>query len=36
MVGITWITAMLPPSGGRNTVTNRYIRHFNLLYAQQF
>lgn len=27
---------MLPPSGGRNSVTMRYLRHFNLLYVQPF
>ena len=33
---IVFITSMLPPSGGRNTVTQRYLRHFNLLYVQPF
>jgi len=27
---------MLPPAGGRNSVTMRYLRHFNLLYVQPF
>ncbi|KAL4494234.1 hypothetical protein ABPG73_018753, partial [Tetrahymena malaccensis] len=33
---IIFITAMLPPTGGRNTVTLRYMRHFNLLYVESF
>lgn len=33
---IIFICAMLPPSGGGNTVTMRYLRHFNLLYVQAF
>jgi dynein heavy chain len=35
MIGVTWVTAMLPPAG-RSSLTNRYLRHFNLLYAQPF
>jgi dynein heavy chain len=27
---------MLPAIGGRNIVTNRYLRHYNLLYVQPF
>jgi dynein heavy chain len=27
---------MLPPTGGRNPVTLRYMRHFNLLYVEPF
>lgn len=27
---------MLPPTGGRNAVTMRYLRHFNLLYVEPF
>lgn len=33
---IIFITAMLPPTGGRNPVTLRYMRHFNLLYVEPF
>lgn len=27
---------MLPPIGGRNTVTMRYLRHYNLIYVEPF
>ncbi len=30
------MASMLPPGAGRNTVTLRYLRHFNLLYAEPF
>ena len=33
---IVFIGAMLPPVGGRNSVTLRYLRHFQLLYVQPF
>ncbi|EAS04067.1 axonemal dynein heavy chain (macronuclear) [Tetrahymena thermophila SB210] len=33
---IIFIAAMLPPVGGRNSVTMRYLRHYNLLYVQPF
>jgi len=33
---IVFVTAMLPPTGGRNAVTMRYLRHFNLLYVEPF
>lgn len=33
---IIFIAAMLPPAGGGNNVTMRYLRHFNMLYVQPF
>lgn len=33
---VTFVAAMLPPTGGRNAVTMRYLRHFNLLYVPPF
>ena len=33
---IVFVGAMLPPTGGRNNVTLRCLRHFHLLYATQF
>jgi dynein heavy chain len=33
---ITFIAAMLPPGGGRNLPTMRYLRHFSLIYLQPF
>ena len=36
LCGINFVTAMLPPIGGRNVVTMRYIRHFNLMYVEPF
>ena len=34
--GINFVAAMLPPVGGRNTVTMRYLRHYNLIYVEPF
>ena len=36
LCGINFVTAMLPPIGGRNVVTMRYVRHFNLFYVEPF
>ncbi len=36
LCGINFVAAMLPPVGGRNVVTMRYIRHYNLLYVEPF
>lgn len=31
VVGVQFVAAMGPPGGGRTSITQRYIRHFNLL-----
>ena len=33
---IVFVVAMGPPSQGRNSITQRYCRHFNILYAAPF
>ena len=33
---ITFVGAMGPPSQGRNSITTRFSRHFNILYCEQF
>ena len=36
MCDITFVAALQPSSGGRNSVTLRYLRYFNLLYMNGF
>lgn len=36
MCDITFLCAMQPASGGRNQVTMRYLRYFNLIYLGGF
>ena len=36
MVNVRFITAMGPPGNGRNSVSSRYIRHFNVLYVEPY
>jgi len=36
IVSIKFVTAMGPPGGGRNSITSRYIRHFNVLYVEPY
>jgi dynein heavy chain len=33
---ITFVGAMGPPSQGRNSITLRFSRHFNILYCEQY
>jgi dynein heavy chain len=33
---ITFVAAMGPPSQGRNSISLRYSRHFNLIYVEPF
>jgi len=33
---IAFVSAMGPPSQGRNSITGRYTRHYNVLYAEPF
>jgi dynein heavy chain len=33
---VCWVTAMGPPGGGRNSITNRYVRHFNVIYVEPY
>lgn len=36
LVDMQFVTAMGPPGGGRNSVTNRYLRHYNIISVTQF
>jgi dynein heavy chain len=33
---VSFTAAMGPPGGGRNSITNRYVRHFNVLYIEPY
>jgi dynein heavy chain, axonemal len=33
---MTYIVAMAPPAGGKNTVSSRFIRHFNVISCNNF
>jgi dynein heavy chain len=33
---VRFIGAMGPPTGGRNSISSRYIRHFNTLYIEPY
>ena len=36
LVNVRFAGAMGPPGNGRNSISNRYIRHFNVLYIQPY
>jgi len=36
IIKVCFVTAMGPPGGGRNSITNRYVRHFNVLYIEPY
>jgi dynein heavy chain len=36
LVDVQFVGAMGPPGGGRNAVTNRYLRHYSVVSVTQF
>ena len=33
---LLFVAAMGPPSGGRNTISARYVRHYNVVYVEPY
>jgi len=36
LTSVRFITAMGPPGNGRNSISDRYTRHFNVLYVEPY
>jgi dynein heavy chain, axonemal len=36
LINVRFTGAMGPPGSGRNSISNRYIRHFNVLYIEPY
>ena len=36
IVGVSFCSAMGPPGGGRNAISPRYVRHFNVIYIEPY
>jgi dynein heavy chain, axonemal len=36
LVSVRFVAAMGPPGNGRNSISNRYTRHFNVLYVEPY
>jgi dynein heavy chain len=36
LIAVRFAAAMGPPGNGRNSVSNRYVRHFNTVYVEPF
>merc|ERR1740117_625309 len=36
LIGVRFAGAMGPPGNGRNSISSRYIRHFNVLYVEPY
>jgi dynein heavy chain len=34
--GLTFVSAMNPPTGGKNSVSTRFLRHFNIIACNNF
>lgn len=36
ITAVSFVTAMGPPGGGRNHISARYVRHFNVIYIEPY